>query len=80
MGGPFISADQVESFLTTSVDQNEKKKMLKLDIHCATDITILLPRADPLSLSSRKQGDKTAIELAECLMVLLGGRDRQILD
>ena len=79
MGGPFTSADQVESFLTTSVDQNEKK-MLKLDIHCATDITILLPRADPLSLSSRKQGDKTAIELAECLMVLLGKRDRQILD
>lgn len=86
VGGPFTSAEQVESFLATSMDEKEKKKRLKMEIQYARDTTTLLPKADPLfrirkTLTSGKQRDKTAAEFGECLMVLLGKQgDREKLD
>ena len=39
VGGPFTPVEQVESFLITSLDEKEKKKRLKQEIHYARDIT-----------------------------------------
>lgn len=86
LGGPFTSAEQVESFLATSADEKMKRKRLKLEIQYARDTTTVLPRVDPLfrirkTLPSGKQRDKTATEFGECLAVLLGKQgDRRMLD
>ena len=86
VGGPFTSAEQAESFLTSSADEKKTKKRLKQEVQYARDTTTLLPMANPLfrirkTLPSGNQRDKTATEFAECLMVLLGKRrERQVLD
>ena len=73
VGGPFTSAEQVESFLTSSADEKKTKKRLKQEVQYARDTTTLLPMANPLfrirkTLPSGNQRDKTATEFVECLM------------
>ena len=48
VGGPFTSAEQVESFLTDSADEKKKKERLKQEVQYARDTTTLLPMANPL--------------------------------
>ena len=85
-GGPFTSAEQVEMFLESPLDEKDKKKRMKMEITYARDSTTLLPKVDPLFrirkiLPSGSQRDKTSSEFGECLMVLLGRRgDRQEFD
>ena len=51
VGGPFTSAEQAESFLTSSADEKKtKKERLKQEVQYARDTTTLLPKANPLFL------------------------------
>lgn len=85
-GGPFTSAEQVEDYLVTTLEEKVKKKRMKMEIQYARDSTTLLPKVDPLfrirkTLPSGKQRDKTAMEFGDSLKVLLGKKgDRQGLD
>ena len=87
-GGPFTSAEEVDSYLADLDDINvkEKQRRMKLEITYARDTSTLLPRADPLFRIRKvdlkgKQRDKTAKEFAEALVVLLGRKsDRKAMD
>ena len=87
-GGPFTSAEEVDSYLVDLDDINmkEKQRRMKLEITYARDTSTLLPRADPLFRIRKvdmkgKQRDKTAKEFGEALVVLLGRKsDRKAMD
>ena len=86
-GGPFISADEVDAYLSDLDETNmkEKQKRMKLEISYARDTSTLLPKVDPLFKIRKdqkgKQRDKTAKEFGEALAVLLGRKaDRKAMD
>ena len=87
-GGPFTSAEEVDTYLSDLDETNkkEKQKRMKLEISYARDTTTLLPKVDPLFKIRKvdlkgKQRDKTAIEFGEALAVLLGRKaDRRAMD
>ena len=87
-GGPFTSAEEVDTYLSDLDETNkkEKQKRMKLEISYARDTTTLLPKVDPLFKIRKvdlkgKQRDKTAIEFGEALAVLLGRKaDRKAMD
>ena len=87
-GGPFTSAEEVDTYLSDLDETNkkEKQKRMKLEISYARDTTTLLPKVDPLFKIRKvdlkgKQRDKTAIEFGEALAVLLGRKaDRRAME
>ena len=87
-GGPFISAEEVDAYLSDLDETNmkEKQKRMKLEISCARDTSTLLPKVDPLFKIRKvgvkgKQRDKMAKEFGEALAVLLGRKaDRKAMD
>lgn len=87
-GGPFTSADEVDTFLADmgNADVKAKQQRMKREVQYARDTSTLLPKCDPLfkirkSDVKGRQRDKTADEFGDSLKVFLGKKgDRQTLE
>ena len=78
-GGPFTSAEDVETFLADLKPDNEKvkKQRMKKELQYVRDTSTLLPKADCLFKIRKtdptgKSRDKTAAEFGEAMKAFLG--------
>ena len=78
-GGPFTSAEEVDSFLAdlNSTNEKDKKQRMKKEVQYARDTSTLLPQVDPLfkiqkAMPNGKSRDKTATEFGASMKLFLG--------
>ena len=84
--GPFTSAEEVQSYMNSDMEDKVKQARMKREMQFARDSSTTLPRVDPLfkiqvTLKDRKRRDKTAEEFADSLMAYLGKKgDRTVME
>ena len=76
-GGPFTSAEEVDAYLNSALDDDMKQKRLKMEMRFARESSTNLPKSDPIfriqvTLPNKKRSDKTFHEFAISLKALLG--------